>query len=64
MTENTKHSGLNYAFPSVAQTNEISTNNQMNELEKLKQSAYFLIYIALQHTYLSKPSITFIILHY
>lgn len=50
MTENTKHSGLNHCFPSVAQTNEISTNDQMNELEKLKQSAYFLIYIALQHT--------------
>lgn len=50
MTENTKHCGLNHGFPSVAQTYEISTNDQMNELDKLKQSAYFLIYIALQHT--------------
>ncbi len=35
MTENTKHSSLNYDCPSVVQTKEISLK-QMNELKKLK----------------------------
>lgn len=43
---------LNYGFPNVARTSEISTD-QINELEMLKQFARFLIYIALQAAHLA-----------